>query len=149
MWFVAFPLWLLIFFSLYLIFVSLICALLCFSLGLFCMEFSVLTQLESFLSHIREFFIYNLFKYFLWLFLSSPSGTPVMQMLVCLMSQRSQTLLSSFHSSFCSLAVISTTLSSTSLIYSSASINLLLDLLEYFSFQILCYSCFLNPLALC
>ena len=53
-----------------------------------------LTLSECFLSHIREIFGYNLFKYFLWSFsLSSPSGIPTMQMLVCLMlSQRSKIL---------------------------------------------------------
>ena len=47
---------------------------------------------ECFLSDIGEIFSYNLFQYFLWPFLSlsSPSGTPMMQMLVHLMlSQRS------------------------------------------------------------
>ena len=58
----------------------------------------------------------------------SPSGTPILQMLVCLMSQRSLRL-SSFlfilFSIFCSAAVMSTILSSRSLIRSSASVVLL------------------------
>ena len=57
--------------------------------------------------------------------LSSPSGTPIMQMLVHLMlSQRSLRLSSSFKilfSTFCSAAVIPTILSSRSFICSSAS----------------------------
>ena len=57
--------------------------------------------------------------------LSSPSGTPIMQMLVCLMSQKSLRLLSFpfvLSSLFCSTAVNSTVLSSRSLICSSASV---------------------------
>ena len=60
--------------------------------------------------------------------LSSPSGTPIMQMLVHILPQRSQAIFVSFHSFsvFCPVAVISTILSSRSLICSSASVNLLL-----------------------
>ena len=73
-----------------------------------------------FLSHVREIFVYNLFKYFLRSFLFFPSGTPIMQMLVCLMLSQRSLRLSSFlfnlFSLFCSTAVISTILSSQSLI---------------------------------
>ena len=62
--------------------------------------------------------------------LSSPSGIPIMHMLLHLMlSQRSLRLssfLSILFSIFCSVAVISTILSSRSLIYSSVLIILLL-----------------------
>ena len=85
---------------------------------------------DYFLSHVREVFDYNLFKYFLSLFLSSLFGTPIMRMLVHLMlSQRSLKLSSCLFFLFsliCSVAVISTILSSSSLIRSSASFMLLL-----------------------
>ena len=47
----------------------LICVLACFSLNLSCLGLSVLPGLDYFLSRIREFFKYNLFKYFLRHFL--------------------------------------------------------------------------------
>ena len=54
-----------------------------------------------FLSHVKEVVNYNVFKYFLRLFFSSSSGTPISRMLLCLMlSQRSETVLHSFHSFF-------------------------------------------------
>ena len=62
-------------------------------------------------------------------FFSSSSGTPIVQMLVHLMSQTSlrlSSILFILFSLFCSLAVISTVLSSSSLIHSSASVILLL-----------------------
>ena len=57
---------------------------------------------DYFLFHVREVFSYYLFKYFLGsLFsLSSPSGTPIMRMLVDLMFQRSLSLSSFFKNSF-------------------------------------------------
>ena len=62
-------------FSVSLVFVSLICVWVCSSLGLSCTVLSALPGLECFLSHVREVFGYNLFKYFLRPFsLSSPSG---------------------------------------------------------------------------
>ena len=74
-----------------------------------------LDLVDYFLSHVREVFSYYLFKYFLRSFLSS-SGTPIMQMFLCLMlSQRSLRLSSSLFilfSIFCPAAVISTILSS-------------------------------------
>ena len=39
-----------------------------------------------FLSQVREVFIYHVFRYALYTYLSSSSGTPLMPMLVCLMS---------------------------------------------------------------
>ena len=76
-------------------------------------------------------------------FFSSSSGTPIIRMLVCLvLSQRSlrlSSILFILFSLFCSLAIISTVLSSSSLIRSSASV-ILLFLLVYFSFQLLCCS---------
>ena len=103
----------------------------CFSLGLSCMGLSVLPGLDYFLSHVREVFNYNLFKYFLrpFLFLFS-SGTPITRMLVHLMlSQRSlrlSSILFILFSLFCSAAGISTILSSRSLMSFSASVILLL-----------------------
>ena len=109
-----------------------------------------------FVSDIREVFDYDLFKYFLGSFsLSSPSGTPIMRMLVHLMlSQRSLRLFSFLFilfSLFCSMAVISTVLPSRSLIHSSASVILLFcySLLVHFSFQLLyCSSLFVCSLIL-
>ena len=85
-----------------------------------------------FLSHVREVFDYNLFKYFLWSFLSlffwNPYNSNVGAFNVVL--EVSETVLSSFHSFslFCSAVVISTILPSKSLIHSSASVILLLIL---------------------
>ena len=92
--------------------------------------------------------------------LSSPSGTHIMQMLVHLMlSQRSFKLFSLLFilfSLFCSTAVISTTLSSSSFIHSSASFILLLIplincgnfssvyLFKYYFFSILFHFSFWN-----
>ena len=60
----------------------------------------------------------------------SSSGTPIIQMLVCLILSQRSLRQSSFpsipFSLFCSLAVISTILSSSSLVYSSFSVILLL-----------------------
>ena len=91
-----------------------------------------LDLVDYFLSLVREVFSYYLFKYFLGsLFsLSSPSGTPIMQMLVDLrLFQRSQSVFIFFFSILfsilCSVAVIFTILSSRSLVHSSASVILL------------------------
>ena len=82
-------------------------------------------------SHVREIFSYYLLEYFFCLLLSSPSGTPLIRMLVHFMLSQSSLRLSSFLFSlyflFCSTSVISTNLSSTSLIRSSVSCILLLD----------------------
>ena len=68
----------------------------CSSLGLSCLGLSVLPGLgDYFLSHVWEVFSYYLFKYFLRSF-STPSGTPIMWMLVCLMLFRRSLRLSSF-----------------------------------------------------
>ena len=85
---------------------------------------------DCFLSHVREFFRYYHFKYFLRSFLLSfPSGTPTLWMLMCLMLSQRSIRLSWFRFSifflFCSMAVISTILSFRSLICSSASVILL------------------------
>ena len=70
------------------------------------------------LSHVREVFRHYLFQCFLRPFLSLSSGTPIMQVAHLKLSQKSLKL-SSFlfipFSFFCSVAVISTTLSSTNL----------------------------------
>ena len=55
-----------------------------------------LDLVDYFLSHVWKVFRYYLFKYFLRSFLSSPSGTPIMQMLVCLMLFQRSLRLSSF-----------------------------------------------------
>ena len=97
---------------------------------------------DYFLSHVKEVFDYNLFKYFLRPFLfSSSSGTLIIRMLVCLvLSQRSlrlSSILFILFSLFCSSALISTLLSSSSLICSSASVFLLLIPSSYFFISII------------
>ena len=101
MLFVIFPLLLLIFY-LSLILIKLITM----HLSLFLLGFILpgtpcfLDLVDYFLSHVWEVFRYSLFKYFLRSFLSSPSGTPIMQVLVCLMLFQRPLRLSSFHSFF-------------------------------------------------
>lgn len=85
---------------------------------------------DSFL-HVREVFGHYLFNYFfLSPCLSCPSCTPIIRRLVCLTWSQSSPRLSSFlfnhFSLFCSASVISTSLTSTLLIPSSASCVLLL-----------------------
>ena len=87
---------------------------------------------DYFLFQVGEIFNYNRFKTFLipFLFLTSSSGNPIIQMLVCLIwSQRSLRLSLALFILFtlvCSSEVISTILSSSSLIHSFASDILLL-----------------------
>ena len=86
-------------------------------------------------------------------FFSSSSGTPVIQMLVCLMlSQRSlrlSSILFILFSLFCSVVVISTILSSRSLLRSSASVTLLLiPSREFLISFTLCSSLFVCSLVL-
>ena len=133
-------------FSLCLIVVNLIyiSILACSSLGPCCMALFVLLYLsELFLSHVRGFFSYKIFKYFLISFffpISSISGTPIMWMLVHLVLSQKSLILSPFlffllFFSF-SVAVISTTLFSNSLIHSSALVILLLiTSLHFFPFS--------------
>ena len=119
-------------FSLSLIFADLITM----CLGVFLLGFILYGTLRFldlggyFHSHVREVFDYNLFKYFLWSFLSPPSGTPIMRMLLHLMLSQRSLRLSSFlfilFSLFYSTTVNSTILSFRLLIRSSASVILLL-----------------------
>ena len=110
--------------------------------------------IDYLLSHIREVFNYNLFKYFLSpFFFSSSSGTPRIQMLVRLMlSQRFLRLFSIlfiFFSLFFSVVLSSSILSSRSLIRSSASVVLLLIPCREFSISfIVCSSLFVCSLVL-
>ena len=102
------------FLSLFLTFVSLITT----CLSVFFLEFilpgtvCLLYLVDYVLSHVRGVFSYYLFKYFLRSFLSSPSGTHIMQISVCLMLSQRCLRLSSFifilFSIFCFTAVIST-----------------------------------------
>ena len=95
------------------------------------MGLSVLPGLNYFLSHIREVFNYNLFKYFLSSFLFlfffwDPYNSNVGVFNV--VTEVSETVLNSFlFSLFCSVVVIATILSSRSLIRSSASVILVYD----------------------
>ena len=103
----------------------LICVLMCFSLGSSCRRLSVLLGLEWLFPMLRKFSTIISSKMFsVPFFFSSSSGTPITQILVCLiLSQRSLRLSSVLFTPFplfCSSAVISTTLSSSSLIHSSA-----------------------------
>ena len=112
--------------------VWLVCVLACFSLDLSCMGLSVLPGLDYFLSHIREVFNYNLFKYFLspffffLFFFWDPYNSNID--VFNAVPEVSETVLNSFHSFFfiCSAVVTSTILSSRLFIRSSASVILLL-----------------------
>ena len=75
-----------------------LCVSVCSSLGSSCLGLCFLDLDDYFLFHVREVFSYYLFKYFLGsLFsLSSPSGTPIMWMLVDLMLFQRSLSLSSF-----------------------------------------------------
>ena len=61
------------------------------------------------LSQVREVVSYYVFKYIPFPFLSSPSGTPIMQMSRCLVSYKCLKLSSLFLFFFCSISLISTT----------------------------------------
>ena len=119
MLFVDFPLLILIFFSLCLIFVSLINM----CLGVFLLGFILYgTLCASWTWWLFPFPCYNLFKYFLrailFLFFWDPCNSNICVFNV--VPEVSETVLNSFHSFFslfCSLAVISTILSSRSLIH--------------------------------
>ena len=144
-------------FSLSLVFVTLITmCLVVFLLGFFlpgtlcpswtwvAISFPVLAKFSSIISS-------NIFS--VHFSLSSPSGTPIMPMLVCLILSQGSLRLSSFllilFSLLCSMAMNSTILSSSSLICSSAAVFLLLILLVYFLFQLLyCLSLFVFSLIL-
>ena len=96
-----------------------------------------LDLINYFLSHIREVFNYNLFKYFLspflFLFFLNPYNSNVVAPLM--LSQRSlrlSSVLLILFSLFCCAVVISTILSSRSLIRSSVSVILLLILFREF-----------------
>ena len=112
-------------FSLYLIFDSLINMYLAPCIYPVWDSLHFLDLFNYFLSHVKEVFNYNLFKYFLrpFLFLYF-SVTPIIQMLVHLMlsprSLRPSSILFILFSLFCSSVVISTILFSRSLIHSSA-----------------------------
>ena len=82
---------------------------------------------DYFLSHVRDLFSYYFFKYFLGSFsLFSPTGTPIMWMLLSQRSLRLCSFLFTLFAIFCFAEVISIILSIRSLIYSSVSIILLL-----------------------
>ena len=94
----------------------------------------MLPQLECFLSHIREVFSYNLFKYFVWpslFFFWNPYYVNVGTLMLSQRSLRLSCFVASL-ATLLSVAVISVTLSSTSLIHFSASIVLLLILSRVF-----------------
>ena len=105
-----------------------------------------LDLIDYFLSHVREVLQYNLFKYFLSLFLFlflfwDPYNSNVGAFNV--VPEVSETGLNSFHSSlFFSAVVISTILSSRSLIRSSASVILLLIPSREFLISFNCCSSF-------
>ena len=75
----------------------------CSPLDLFCLGLCALLGLDFFLSYIRQVFIYKLLKYFLRPFLFSfwdPYKTNVASVECQILSQRSETVLISFHSFF-------------------------------------------------
>ena len=90
-----------------------------------------LDLIDYFLSHVREVFDYNLFKYFLrpslFLFFSwDPYNSNVGAFNLSQRSLKLSSILFILFSLFCSSAVISTILTSSSLIHSSASVIVLL-----------------------
>ena len=103
---------------------------------------------DHFLPHFREVFNYYLLKYFLMVFMSSSSGTPMIRMLGLLtLSQRSlgfSSFLLIHFSFFLSDSFISTILSSTLLILSSASIILLFVPSRVFLISLLHYSLYID-----
>ena len=130
MLFAAFVLLIFNIFTLYLVFVSLINTYLV-SLRV-CLVWNSLHFLGLdgyFLSHVTVIFNFHLLYIFSDLF--SSSGTPIIQMLLCLILSQKSLRISSIHfilffffSLFCSLSVISIILSSSSLIGSSWSVIL-------------------------
>ena len=104
-----------------------------------------LDLIDYFLSHIREVFHYNLFKYFLrtYLFLFffwDPYNSNVCAFIVVQWSLRLSSILFSLFSLFCSVVVISTILLCRSLIHSSASVILVLIPSREFFFKHLYWS---------
>ena len=81
-----------------LIFVGLIAVCLGVFLPWFVLPWTLcfLDLVDYVLFHVREVFSYYLFKYFLRSFLSALLGTPIIQMLVCLMLSQGSLRLSSF-----------------------------------------------------
>ena len=149
-------------FSLYLIFVSLINMCLgVFLLGYTpvwdCLHF--LDLLDFFLSHVREVSSYYLFKYFIRPFLFFFFFWDPYNLNVCMfnvvpeISERLSSFLFILFSLFCSMAEISTILSSRSLICSLPLLFCYWFLPVYFSFQLLSCSflfvCSLVLLGLC
>jgi len=109
------------------------CVSMCSSLGLPCLELSVLNGLcwIFLFLYLGSFQLLSLQIFFSGSFsLSSPSGMPIMEMLVCLMLSQRSLRLSSFlyilFSILYSVAVISTILSSRSFISFPTSVSLLL-----------------------
>ena len=100
----------------------------------------MLPGLECFLSHVRDFFRYNLFKYFLrpFLFLFSFWDSCDPNVVFNVVPEVSETVLISFHSLFFILFCVSDFHPSVfQFIYSSALVILLLILSRVFSFQLL------------
>ena len=115
-----------------------------------------LDVVEYFHSHVREVFSYYLFRYLLRSSLFSPFGTPIMWTLVYLVLFQISLKLSSLLYIlvfFCLVAVISTSLSSSSVICFPTSFSPLLTTSVYFSFQLLyssiLFSCLLYFLTRC
>ena len=116
----------------------------------------LLDFIDNFLFHVGEIFNYNLFTSFLipflFLFFCDPYNSNVG--VSDIVPEVSETILSSFHSFslFCSSEVISTILSSSSLIRSSASDILLLISSRVFLISVIMLFvsvCFLILLGLC
>ena len=94
-------------------------------------SFPLLDLIDYFVFHVGEFSSITSSKIFSYrFFFSSSSGTPIIQVLVCLIlsprSLRLSSVLLILFTLFCSSEVISTILSSSPLIHSSASDILLL-----------------------
>lgn len=110
-----------------------------------CLRLSFLYLEICFFLQIQEAFSHNFIKYILYSFLSSTSGSPILQMLIGLVllqkSLKTIFIFKNLFSLYCSDWVISITLSSRSPIHPSFPSNLLLiSSSVIFSFQLLCSS---------
>ena len=118
--------------------------------GTLCASLTWLTTFFPILGKFSTVISSNIFS--VPFFISSSSGTPIIQMSVCLMLSQMSLRLSSifFHlfSLFCSAVVISTIFSSRSLIHSSASVILLLIPSREFLILLCCSSLFVCSLVL-
>ena len=136
MLFVNFPLPLIFFLCMLLLLVWLICVLACFSFCLSFIDSLCFLDLVDFPFPFREIFDYNIFKYFLRLFLFFLLESYNLNVgMYNVVPEVCKTVLNSFRSLFCSIAVIYTILSSSSFICSVSVIPLLIPSSLFFHFS--------------